>query len=64
MVHPDWQGQGIGTVIMAALMGWLERHAAPGSVLGLMAAEGKASFYHRYGFVERPPGRPGMSRHR
>ena len=34
----------------------------PGSFVGLMAAEGARSFYLRYGFEERPNGRPGMQR--
>ncbi len=62
MLLPEYQGQGLGSRIMAAIMAYLDRHAKHNSFVGLMAAEGVASFYHKYGFTERFPDRPGMFR--
>jgi hypothetical protein len=39
---------------------FIRRQARHNTYVGLTAAEGVAPFYHRYGFVERPPSRPGM----
>lgn len=62
IVVPEFQGRGYGAQIMDAVMGYLERVARPGTFIGLMAAKGAAGFYLRYGFSERPAGRPGMYR--
>jgi uncharacterized glyoxalase superfamily protein PhnB len=35
MVHPDWQGQGVGTALMRALAAYLEAHAPEGALAGL-----------------------------
>ena len=60
IVHPDFQGRGIGAALMDHLLGFLRRAAEPGSFVGLMAAQGASAFYERYGFAEREAGRPGM----
>jgi len=60
VVLPEYQKRGIGRAIMDAVMSYLEANARPGAFIGLMAAAGAARFYQRYGFAERPPGRPGM----
>lgn len=62
IVLPHFQGQGLGRQIMAAVLHYLEAHAASGSFVGLMAAPGISSFYEKYDFAERPAGRPGMYR--
>jgi len=62
IVLPAFQGQGIGRAIMGVIMSWVEARARPGAFIGLMAARGVAPFYHRYGFTERQPERPGMSK--
>ena len=62
IVTPEQQGRGYGRLIMGALMGFLDRTSRPGAFVGLMAAQGVAAFYERYGFVPRPEGRPGMYR--
>ncbi len=62
IVLPAFQGRGLGAMIMDAVMGYLDRAARPGAFVGLMAAEGAADFYLRYGFAPRGPGRPGMFR--
>jgi len=62
IVLPEFQGRGLGRCIMDAVMGHLSSHAPPNAFIGLMAAKGVSKFYEKYGFVERPPGRPGMFR--
>ena len=62
IVLPEFQGKGLGRRIMDAVMGYLSSHAHPNAFIGLMAAKGVSRFYERYGFSERPPGRPGMFR--
>jgi hypothetical protein len=47
---------------MDAIMTHVAGQAGPNAFVGLNAAEGVAPFYYRYGFVERPPARPGMFR--
>jgi ribosomal protein S18 acetylase RimI-like enzyme len=60
IVLPEHRGQGLGHGIMSRVMAYLAEHAYPDSFIGLMAAQGAAGFYERYGFAERPPDRPGM----
>ncbi len=62
IVHPDFQGRGLGRRIMDAVMQYLSDHAAPNAFMGLMAATGVCEFYERYGFAVRPDDRPGMFR--
>jgi ribosomal protein S18 acetylase RimI-like enzyme len=61
IVHPEFQGRGLGDLLMEEVWRHLQEHAACGTFVGLMTAEGKAGFYERWGFAERPPGRPGMA---
>jgi len=62
MILPAYQRQGLGRRIMDAIMAYIAAHAGSNSFIGLMAANGVAPFYYRYGFSERPPNRPGMFR--
>jgi GNAT superfamily N-acetyltransferase len=58
IVPPEYQGSGIGTSIMARL---IERcRAARIRDVQLFCARGKAPFYRRLGFVDRPAEAPGM----
>jgi len=61
-VLPEHQGQGLGRAVMDAVMAFVERTAKLGAFIGLMAADGAAPFYERYGFAARPERRPGMFR--
>jgi ribosomal protein S18 acetylase RimI-like enzyme len=54
IVAKTHQGRGIGREIMRRIMGYIDEHAAPGAVIGLMAAKGKEGFYERFGFWGRP----------
>ena len=60
LVDPGYRGRGLGDRIMRELFVYLQRSAAPGAFVGLMAAEGVEGFYLRFGFARRPPGRAGM----
>lgn len=62
IVRPPYQGEGLGDRLMGAVMEFVASEAGENSFVGLMAAKGVASFYRRYGFQERPAGRPGMYR--
>lgn len=60
IVLPQFQGRGIGTHIMSALLDYLKTHAKNNSFIGLRAAKGTSGFYERHGFERRPPDAPGM----
>jgi len=62
IVLPEYQGRGLGRQLMHRVMAYIEQHARSGAFVGLMAAEGVAPFYHKYGFAERPVAQPGMYR--
>lgn len=59
IVRPDYQGLGIGTMVMEHLIG----HCRAKGIrwIQLSAASGKAAFYERFGFVPRAADAPGMS---
>ena len=63
IVLSEYQRKGYGTMIMDALMDYIEKNAKPTAYIALFAARGMEHFYSRYGFVERPHGQlgPGMA---
>jgi GNAT superfamily N-acetyltransferase len=62
IVVPGYQRRGIGAQMMDRVMAYIGAHAHLNSIVGLMAAKGKETFYTRYGFVVRPTDTlgPGM----
>lgn len=54
IVHPDLQGRGHGSAIMALCMRYVKQYARHGSMVGLFAAKGKEGFYENWGFIKRP----------
>ena len=58
IVLPEYQGQGIGSSILRQLIAHCEAHQMRD--IQLFSATGKAGFYKRFGFEERPPDAPGM----
>jgi predicted GNAT family N-acyltransferase len=56
----EFQGKGLGKLIMDAIMEFVASHALPHTFVGLMAAKDKAGFYVKYGFKERATDSPGM----
>lgn len=60
-VHPDHQGNGLGTEIMNCPMAYLEDTAPEGAYVNLIAdVDG---FYERWGFEPVAPGSEGMGRY-
>ena len=51
-VLPEYQGKGIGTGIVNYLLEYIKKHTEDETFtsVGLTAAEGKTSFYERFGF--------------
>ena len=60
IVHPDYQGKGIGKDIMNALMEYLEKNAPEKAFIGLFASKGKTAFYEKYDFNNYSPNMTGM----
>ena len=60
IVIPEYQGKGLGKIIMNEVMQYLDDNANHNSFIGLMAAEGVEKFYHKFGFKTRPTSSPGM----
>jgi len=61
IVHPSCQGQGLGARIMDRIVEWLSANVPSGRSVTLLAAEGTAGFYGRYGFQVRPADAPAMT---
>ena len=59
IVHPEHQRKGYGTIIMDAIMEYIDVTARPTAVIGLCAASGMERWYSRYGFRARPNERQG-----
>jgi len=58
IVHPDYQGQGIGRTILAKLI--QQCQTAGVKDVQLFCATGKSPFYEKCGFAARPANAPGM----
>ena len=56
MVHPEYQGQGIGRGMLERIMAYLESTIEDGEILmtNLMATKGKEGFYKKFGMRVRP----------
>ena len=59
-VAADHQKQGVGKLIMEALMEYVSVAALPSSIICLMANKGVAPFYEKFGFKQRDADMPGM----
>lgn len=60
-IHPKYQDQGIGTIIVEKLLLYIRSMGLEQSsiMVGLMAAKGKEKFYEKFGFKIRPNDRQG-----
>ena len=58
IVHPEYQNKGIGKTILNKLVDKCRQHRIRD--IQLFSVKGKAKFYHKCGFKERPEGAPGM----
>ncbi|SHM46018.1 GNAT family N-acetyltransferase [Gracilibacillus kekensis] len=60
IVHPSYQGKGIGSKIMSLL---IEKCTSSGiKWIQLSCAKGKKDFYKRFDYKERSPDAPGMQK--
>jgi GNAT superfamily N-acetyltransferase len=59
-VHPDHQRQGVGKLILRALVTWINDHAPEKAFVGLFADHGKEAFYEQFGFAEHRDALTGM----
>jgi GNAT superfamily N-acetyltransferase len=62
IVNPEYHKKGIGTMIMNEIEKYLKKNALNNSFVGLMAAKGVRGFYRKFGYSERSPESPGMSK--
>ncbi|MCP1339600.1 GNAT family N-acetyltransferase [Idiomarina sp. M1R2S28] len=53
LVSPEYQGYGIGRVLMERVENYLSKACPEGSTIGLLAAKGKEAFYQNYEFIAR-----------
>ncbi len=55
-IHPDYQKQGVGTMVVDKLIEYIYNLKMPNGrlTIGLMAAKGKEEFYKKFGFRIRP----------
>lgn len=60
VVDPDFQGLGLGKIVMDQLEMYLQKAAKPGATIGLLAAKGKEGFYQQYHYQLRPSETLGM----
>ena len=56
IVLPEYQGQGLGRMIMEKIMETINSWLKPGYriMVSLVAAKGKEEFYEKFGFFRRP----------
>ena len=54
IVRKDFQGLGIGELLMNAVMDFIDAHSTAGTNVGLMCSIGRENFYKKYGFISRP----------
>lgn len=52
MVLPAWQGHGIGTAVVQALIDWLKTNAHPKAMVGLFTGDHLGPFYRQFGLVQ------------
>lgn len=58
-VKPEYQGQGVGSMIMKTIINYLKENAPENAFIGLFASQGKEAFYNNYGF-NKHEGMTGM----
>lgn len=55
-VRPEYQGKGIGQMLMNAMENWVREQLQPGWAvsLELISSKGREPFYEKFGFEQRP----------
>jgi len=61
IVHPEYQGRGIGKYMLEKIFQFVNDNSTQGEYISyfLQAAAGKEGFYQKFGFVCRPSGEMG-----
>lgn len=59
-VRPDYQGQGLGRLVMDEIMAYLTREAPPEAYVSLIADQPADRLYLKYGFQYTAPASLGM----
>lgn len=62
VIDPEFQGKGLGKLIMKELIDYLEKNAAPNSYVSLIADGDATYLYQKFGFVQSIPYSTGMHR--
>ena len=60
IVHPDFQSQGVGKLIMQELDDWLSQKGIPGAIVKLFTGLDRQEFYGQFGFRGPEQGLVGM----
>ena len=60
-VHPDYQRQGLGTLVMAAIMSYIEDNAPKSAYVSLIADHHASALYVKFGFKPTAPDSIGMA---
>lgn len=53
VVHPGFRSRGLGVAVMQSLELSIAALAQPGATVALLSAQGRESFYQRFGYVPR-----------
>ncbi len=61
IVHPEYQGYGIGKMLVEDVLGFVKANASSGTnvACSLYANQGKETFYEKLGFRRLPDGKYG-----
>lgn len=62
MVLPEYQGQGVGSLLMEALDHWLEENGARNAFVCLFTNASQTGYYRRFGYAGPESGFVGMSK--
>lgn len=54
IVRPQFQGKGIGKLIMNELLKYIDKLGGSNTNIGLMSSVGREDFYKSFGFIPRP----------
>ena len=54
IVRSDYNGTGVGTLMMRELLDYVDKHCGKNTNIGLMCSKGREPFYRNFGFAERP----------
>lgn len=54
IVRPEFQGKGVGKLIMSELLKYADKLGGRNTNIGLMSSVGRENFYKNFGFMQRP----------